>query len=76
MFAYNVRLYDYKHSQQLRIYTKAVNQQSEDDKKADIKNNDKDEKEKEEQEQTVPDYERSYKAVSYTHLTLPTILLV
>ena len=47
MTAYNVRLYDYKHSQQLRIYTKAVNQQSEDDKKADIKNNDKDEKEKE-----------------------------
>ena len=61
MSAYNVRLYDYKHSQQLRIYTKAVNQQSEDDKKADIKNNDKDEKEKEEQEQTEPDYERSYK---------------
>ena len=49
MSAYNVRLYDYKHSQQLRIYTKAINQQSEDDKKADIKNNDKDEKEKEEQ---------------------------
>ena len=36
MSAYNVRLYDYKHSQQLRIYTKAVNQQSEDDKKADV----------------------------------------
>ena len=59
MSAYNVRLYDYKHSQQLRIYTKAVNQQLEDDKKADVKNNDKKEK-------STSDFGSNSKSVSFS----------
>lgn len=58
MSAYNVRLYNYKHSQQIRIYTKAVNEKTE-DKKADSKQNDNNDNEK--KEESEPDFERSRK---------------
>ena len=52
MSAYNVRLYDYKHSQQIRIYTKTVNcKDKEKEIKADSKKNDiKDSKENEQKD--------------------------
>lgn len=63
MSAYNVRLYDYKHSQQIRIYTKTVNcKDKEKEIKADSKKNDiKDSKENEQKEDNEIDTERSQK---------------
>lgn len=63
MSAYNVRLYDYKYSQQVRIYSRTINKETETEKeiKADIRNNRKKEvtEKDEDRERTQEEIEHS-----------------